>query len=93
MLIAGNWKMFKGPVEARAFFTDFEAPDGVDVVFCPPYVSLGAAVEHDERYEVEAARQIAAKESGSSEAPPTRAPSIDGCDKSSAAFSGLTEPP
>jgi triosephosphate isomerase len=45
MLIAGNWKMFKGPVEARAFLTGFEAPDGVDVVFCPPYVSLGAAVE------------------------------------------------
>ena len=51
------------------------------------------AVEDDERYEVDAARQIAAKESGSSEAPPTRAPSIDVCDKSSAAFSGLTEPP
>ena len=51
------------------------------------------AVEDDERYEVEAARQIAAKESGSSEAPPTSAPSIDGCERSSAAFSGLTEPP
>ena len=45
MLIAGNWKMFKGPAEARAFFDRFEAPAGVDVVFCPPYVSLGAAVE------------------------------------------------
>jgi triosephosphate isomerase len=45
MLIAGNWKMFKGPAEARAFFESFEAPDGVDVVFCPPYISLGAAVE------------------------------------------------
>jgi triosephosphate isomerase len=45
MLIAGNWKMFKGPAEARAFFETFEAPDGVDVVFCPPYVSLGPAVE------------------------------------------------
>ena len=45
MLIAGNWKMFKGPAEARAFFETFEAPDGVDVVFCPPYISLGAAVE------------------------------------------------
>ena len=51
------------------------------------------AVEDDERYEVDAARQIAAKESGSSEAPPTRAPSTDVCDISSAAFSGLTEPP
>ena len=45
MLIAGNWKMFKGPAEARAFFESFEAPAGVDVVFCPPYISLGAAVE------------------------------------------------
>ena len=51
------------------------------------------AVEDDERYEVDAARQIAAKESGSSEAPPTSAPSIAGCERSSAAFSGLTEPP
>ena len=45
MLIAGNWKMFKGPGEARAFFDAFEAPDGVDVVLCPPFVSLAAAVE------------------------------------------------
>ena len=45
MLIAGNWKMFKGPAEARAFLDSFEAPDGVDVVFCPPYLSLGAAIE------------------------------------------------
>jgi triosephosphate isomerase (TIM) len=45
MLIAGNWKMFKGPAEARSFFDSFEAPDGVDVVFCPPYVSLSSAVE------------------------------------------------
>jgi triosephosphate isomerase len=43
-LIAGNWKMFKGPVEALAFFDGFEAPDGVDVVLCPPFVSLEAAV-------------------------------------------------
>ena len=45
MLIAGNWKMFKGPGDARAFFDDFEPPDGVDVVLCPPFVSLAAAVE------------------------------------------------
>ena len=44
MLIAGNWKMFKGPEEATAFLDAFEAPAGVDVVFCPPYVSLAAAV-------------------------------------------------
>ncbi len=43
-LIAGNWKMFKGPAETLAFFDGFEAPDGVDVVLCPPFVSLEAAV-------------------------------------------------
>ena len=45
MLIAGNWKMFKGPRDAQAFFDGFDAPAGVDVVFCPPFVSLAAAVE------------------------------------------------
>ena len=43
-LIAGNWKMFKGPTETLAFFDGFTAPDGVDVVLCPPYVSLEVAV-------------------------------------------------
>jgi triosephosphate isomerase (TIM) len=45
MLIAGNWKMFKGPGEARAFFEEFQPPEDVDVVLCPPFVSLQAAVE------------------------------------------------
>jgi triosephosphate isomerase (TIM) len=45
VLIAGNWKMFKGPGETRAFLDGFEAPEGVDVVFCPPDISLAAAVE------------------------------------------------
>ena len=44
MLIAGNWKMFKGPREAAAFCAAFEPPGGVDVILCPPYVSLAAAV-------------------------------------------------
>jgi triosephosphate isomerase len=43
-LVAANWKMFKGPEETLAFFDRFEAPDGVDVVICPPFVSLEAAV-------------------------------------------------
>ncbi|MEP6813528.1 MAG: triose-phosphate isomerase [Actinomycetota bacterium] len=43
-LIAANWKMFKGPAETLAFFDGFEAPDGVEVVLCPPFVSLEAAV-------------------------------------------------
>jgi triosephosphate isomerase len=49
MLIAGNWKMFKGPAETREFFAAFEPPDGVDVVLCPPFVSLAAALESGRR--------------------------------------------
>jgi triosephosphate isomerase len=44
VLIAGNWKMFKGPAGTRAFLDEFEQPAGVDVVLCPPYLSLAAAV-------------------------------------------------
>jgi triosephosphate isomerase len=46
MLIAGNWKMFKGPSEAAEFATALRSavPTGVDVVVCAPYVSLGAAL-------------------------------------------------
>jgi triosephosphate isomerase (TIM) len=45
MLIAGNWKMFKGPAETRAFAAAFSPPEGVEAVVCPPFVSLQAAVE------------------------------------------------
>ena len=44
MLIAGNWKMFKGPAEALAFCREFSPPDGVDVVVCAPYASLREAM-------------------------------------------------
>ena len=44
MLIAGNWKMFKGPHQAREFAAQIrrlpEVAQGVDVVVCPPAVSL-----------------------------------------------------
>jgi triosephosphate isomerase len=36
--------MFKGPREAAAFCAAFEPPPSVDVVLCPPYVSLQAVV-------------------------------------------------
>ncbi len=41
--------MFKGPGETLAFLDGFSAPAGVDVVLCPPFVSLAAAVDrgHD----------------------------------------------
>jgi triosephosphate isomerase len=45
MLIAGNWKMFKGPAATRAFAAAFSPPPDVDVVVAPPFVSLAAAVE------------------------------------------------
>jgi triosephosphate isomerase (TIM) len=45
VLIAANWKMFMGPHETRAFLAGFRPPEGVNVVLCPPYVSLAAAVE------------------------------------------------
>ena len=45
MLVAGNWKMFKGPRATREFFSAFAPPSGVEVAIAPPYVSLAAAVE------------------------------------------------
>jgi triosephosphate isomerase len=45
VLIAANWKMFKGPRETAAFLREFEAPAGVEVVICPPFASLSAAVD------------------------------------------------
>jgi triosephosphate isomerase len=48
MLIAGNWKMHKGPSDAAAFcraLRDAVLPEDVDVVVCPPYVSLEVAVQ------------------------------------------------
>jgi triosephosphate isomerase len=44
-LLVANWKMFKGPAETREFCAAFTAPDGVEAVLCPPYVSLATAVE------------------------------------------------
>ena len=43
MLVAGNWKMFKGTTETLAFFDAFAAPAGVEVVVCPPFTSLSIA--------------------------------------------------
>jgi triosephosphate isomerase (TIM) len=46
-LIAGNWKMYKGPGEAGAFcrsLRDTELGDA-EVVVCPPFVSLEIAVQ------------------------------------------------
>ena len=47
MLIAGNWKMYKGPREAGAFCRALREADlgAVDVAVCPPFVSLADAVQ------------------------------------------------
>jgi triosephosphate isomerase len=49
VLIAGNWKMFKGPHEARVFASAIrqlpERVAGVEIVLCPPAVSLAATKE------------------------------------------------
>jgi triosephosphate isomerase len=49
MLIAGNWKMHKGPEETAGFCRglrdQLEWIDGVDVAVCPPFPSLSAAVQ------------------------------------------------
>jgi triosephosphate isomerase len=47
MLIAGNWKMYKGPAEAADFCLGLREQElgGVDVVVCPPFVSLAVAVQ------------------------------------------------
>jgi triosephosphate isomerase len=44
VLIAGNWKMYKGPAATREFCDAFRPPEDVDVVVCPPFGSLGAGV-------------------------------------------------
>jgi triosephosphate isomerase (TIM) len=44
VLIAGNWKMYKGPGATREFCAAFTPPAGVDAVLCPPFGSLGAGV-------------------------------------------------
>jgi len=46
VLIAGNWKMFKGAAETAAFCRALVGADlgDVDVVVCPPFTSLETAV-------------------------------------------------
>ena len=46
MLIAGNWKLFKGLAQTDAFCRELRDADlgDVDVVICPTYTSLATAV-------------------------------------------------
>jgi len=48
-VLAGNWKMYKTAAETAAFFESFaplvEHVSHADIVICPPFVNLPAAVE------------------------------------------------
>src|SRR5579872_61808 len=48
-LIAANWKMYKTPSQTKDFFKDFlpmvASHDRDEIVVCPPYVDLHAAIE------------------------------------------------
>ena len=48
-LMAGNWKMYKTPADTTAFFEKFlplvAASDHCDVLICPPFVNIAAAVQ------------------------------------------------
>jgi triosephosphate isomerase (TIM) len=47
-LMAGNWKMYKTPAETQAFFNAFKPlvadTKHCDIVICPPFINLPAAV-------------------------------------------------
>ena len=48
-LIAANWKMYKNPIQTKEFFRDFlplvAGHDRDEIVICPPYIDLHAAIE------------------------------------------------
>ena len=49
MLIAGNWKMFKGAHQARAYAAQLQLLPGrspeIEIVVCPPFASLEATIQ------------------------------------------------
>ena len=55
-LIAANWKMYKDPAQTKQFFRDFlplvTKHDRDEIVVCPPYVDLHAAIESAKDSEV-----------------------------------------
>jgi triosephosphate isomerase len=48
-VMAGNWKMYKTPAETTAFFEKFrplvEKSEHCEIVICPPFTNLAAAVD------------------------------------------------
>jgi len=49
VLIAGNWKMYKGPAETAEFCVELKRREadfeGIEVAVCPPFTSLAVAVQ------------------------------------------------
>jgi triosephosphate isomerase (TIM) len=66
--MAGNWKMYKTPAETSAFFEAFRplvaGPGHCEIVICPPFPDLAAAVEaaRDTRIRIGAQNLYWAKE-------------------------------
>src|SRR5919198_5291006 len=60
-LIAANWKMHKSVAETESFLDRFlggvEALGGIEIVVCPPFPSLAAAVKRSRRSPVRVAAQ------------------------------------
>ena len=67
-IMAGNWKMYKTPAETRAFFEKFRplvsGAQHCEIVICPPFIDLDAAVvaARDTRAEIGAQNLFWAKE-------------------------------
>src|SRR5438270_5443299 len=55
-LIAANWKMYKTPEQSRQFFEDFislvKGHDRDEIVVCPPYIDLHAALEATKGFQI-----------------------------------------
>ncbi len=68
-VVAANWKLHKTVAETEAFLDRFVPAagelDGVEVVICPPYLSLAVAVERVRRSPIRvAAQNVHEQESG-----------------------------
>jgi len=59
--MAGNWKLYKAPAETRAFFQSFlplvQNTGDREIVICPPFIDLPAAVEATTNTRVEIGAQ------------------------------------
>ena len=62
--MAGNWKMYKTPAETTAFFEKFrplvEKSEHCEIVICPPFTNLAAAVDAARKSNVQIGAQSVA---------------------------------